>query len=154
MFYDETKRRAIREADTKSGEPDAQSIIAGLEAAIRRRDTEIGTLVRLLEESRAATVDAAAPNVIDSTASQAVADQFNRTIRTMTDALARWIGRSFAQRVVRNALLRSGAFNPSWYLDHYPDVRKSGQDPLQHYLHHGIHERRAASPVFQFSPAN
>ena len=46
----------------------------------------------------------------------------------------------------RKILEESGLFDSSWYLDNYPDVAKSGQDPLIHYLSHGIFENRDASP--------
>lgn len=35
-----------------------------------------------------------------------------------------------------------------WYLGHYPDVSASGQDPLFHYLRHGLPEGRNPGPYY------
>lgn len=40
------------------------------------------------------------------------------------------------------ALRRSGIFDESAYLDAYPDVKQSGGDPLEHFVHFGIAEKR------------
>ncbi|MFZ5933409.1 glycosyltransferase [Pseudomonas sp. HS6-2] len=47
-----------------------------------------------------------------------------------------------------NIVNDSGYFWPEWYLTTNIDVRSSGQDPLTHYLKHGIHEGRDPSPHF------
>ena len=43
-------------------------------------------------------------------------------------------------------LLRSGLFDPNWYLEQNPDVAKSGMNPAKHYLLHGASEGRNPSP--------
>jgi hypothetical protein len=40
-------------------------------------------------------------------------------------------------------------FEPSWYLETYPDVAKAGINPLQHYLRFGAAEGRDPCPLFQ-----
>lgn len=42
----------------------------------------------------------------------------------------------------------SGLFEPVWYLNRYPDVRKSGQKPAQHFLTQGVKEWRDPGPHF------
>ena len=42
----------------------------------------------------------------------------------------------------------SGMFDETWYLDQYPDVRKLGMDPVEHYLWIGPLLRRNPSPKF------
>jgi GT2 family glycosyltransferase/glycosyltransferase involved in cell wall biosynthesis len=39
-------------------------------------------------------------------------------------------------------------FDPAWYRDRYPDVQRSGFDPLTHYLLYGAHEGREPGPPF------
>ncbi len=42
----------------------------------------------------------------------------------------------------------SGLFDEAWYLDQYPDVRKLGMDPVEHYLWIGTLLKRNPSPRF------
>ena len=42
----------------------------------------------------------------------------------------------------------SKLFDEAWYLERYPDVKKLGMDPIEHYLHIGAYLRRAPSPAF------
>ncbi|MBV2186329.1 MAG: glycoside hydrolase family 99-like domain-containing protein [Rhizobium sp.] len=42
----------------------------------------------------------------------------------------------------------SGLFSPEWYLQAYPDVAEAGEDPLIHYLQHGVAERRNPNSLF------
>jgi SAM-dependent methyltransferase len=39
-------------------------------------------------------------------------------------------------------------FNPSFYLDRYPDVKESGKDPFLHFVEHGAFEGRSPHPLF------
>lgn len=39
-------------------------------------------------------------------------------------------------------------FNEKWYLERYPDVKKSGIDPVEHYLCYGAAEMRDPGPFF------
>jgi|GEM_PF-738031 len=39
-------------------------------------------------------------------------------------------------------------FDQAWYLEHYPDVRTAGVNPLQHFLYDGIPEGRLPNPYF------
>jgi hypothetical protein len=54
----------------------------------------------------------------------------------------RWWDR-LQERRKAAALMRAGLFDPAWYLENNPDVKKAGMDPARHYLRHGIHEGRA-----------
>ena len=40
-------------------------------------------------------------------------------------------------------------FDPNYYLDRYPDVRKARINPLFHYVRHGAAEGRKPHPLFQ-----
>jgi hypothetical protein len=55
---------------------------------------------------------------------------------------ARWWNR-LQERRKAAALMRAGLFDPGWYLENNPDVKKAGMDPAQHYLRHGLREGRA-----------
>jgi hypothetical protein len=62
-------------------------------------------------------------------------------------AIAPWFGRSrwWDRLWVRRqavALTRAGLFDPIWYLEKYPDVKKAGVDPAEHYVRHGAGEGR------------
>jgi lipopolysaccharide biosynthesis protein/glycosyltransferase involved in cell wall biosynthesis len=52
------------------------------------------------------------------------------------------------QREDLNLIVRSGLFDPDWYLSRYPDVRALGIDPALHYLKHGASEGRDPGPQF------
>ncbi|WP_143814350.1 hypothetical protein [Novilysobacter spongiicola] len=59
-------------------------------------------------------------------------------------AAARGVGLYGEVRLTRE----SGLFDPTWYLDTYPDVAESGIDPVEHYLLHGAAEGRDPGPGF------
>ncbi len=44
---------------------------------------------------------------------------------------------------------RARLFDPVFYLERYPDVRRAGIGPLRHYLLHGAAEGRKPHPLFQ-----
>ena len=46
------------------------------------------------------------------------------------------------------AIARSPLFDAKWYLEHNPDVKASGLDPVWHYLYIGWKENRACTPYF------
>ncbi|HBK05521.1 MAG TPA: hypothetical protein DDZ81_06600 [Acetobacteraceae bacterium] len=48
------------------------------------------------------------------------------------------------------ALIRSmsGFFDSGWYQQRYPDVVTAQQEPIRHFIHHGIHERRDPNRFF------
>jgi GT2 family glycosyltransferase len=43
----------------------------------------------------------------------------------------------------------STLFDPQWYLDQNPEVKRAGMDPLQHYLRYGAQMRRDPHPLFE-----
>ncbi len=49
---------------------------------------------------------------------------------------------------VARALMRSGLFDPEWYLRANPDVVAAGADPVRHFLLHGAAEGRKPNPAF------
>lgn len=50
-----------------------------------------------------------------------------------------------------SALTSCGLFEPSWYLERYPDVAEAGAEPARHYLFHGAGEGRDPGPHFSTS---
>lgn len=64
-------------------------------------------------------------------------------------ARAGWLTRArsrLAARRHRRIVVASGLFDPTWYIEHNPDVRARGIDPLAHYLSHGGPEGRDPGP--------
>ncbi|MDQ3729975.1 MAG: glycosyltransferase [Actinomycetota bacterium] len=62
-----------------------------------------------------------------------------------------WIVRDPVRlRAVRNylAIRWHGEFDPAFYLRQYPDVTKSGIDPLMHFVQFGLRENRDPNPYF------
>lgn len=55
---------------------------------------------------------------------------------------SRLLPRALARKYYLRRLAREQLFDAKSYLSRYPDVRASGQDPLKHYLAHGIAEGR------------
>lgn len=43
----------------------------------------------------------------------------------------------------------STLFDPEWYLEKNPEIKKAGMDPLQHYLRYGAQEGRNPHPLFE-----
>lgn len=54
----------------------------------------------------------------------------------------------FCRKGWRRGYSPSEFFNSLYYLNKYPDVRRSGLNPLVHYLRYGARERRSPSPAF------
>ncbi|MEA1052133.1 hypothetical protein U5801_20315 [Lamprobacter modestohalophilus] len=47
------------------------------------------------------------------------------------------------------AIIReSGLFDESWYLSQYPDVADAGYDPIEHFVCHGVGDKRNPAPWF------
>lgn len=42
----------------------------------------------------------------------------------------------------------AGFFDPEWYLARYPDIAAAGQDPLEHFVQHGVAEGRNPNQWF------
>lgn len=56
--------------------------------------------------------------------------------------------RNRAERNVIARIRKSGFFDEKWYLEQYPDVLATGQDPLRHFLRQGGLHGRNPSPLF------
>jgi GT2 family glycosyltransferase/glycosyltransferase involved in cell wall biosynthesis/putative intracellular protease/amidase len=50
--------------------------------------------------------------------------------------------------LTENEVLQSGLFNAQWYLRRYPDIARSGANPLRHFTGSGASEDRVPSPAF------
>jgi hypothetical protein len=59
-----------------------------------------------------------------------------------------YIRRRFETRRLRKIIESSGLFNAEFYLRQYPDVAKSGWNPLAHFARYGLDELRRPSAVF------
>lgn len=55
------------------------------------------------------------------------------------------------QTLLREEILRSGFFNPEWYLGHHPELRQdplARRDPLGHFMRHGARQGLSPGPGF------
>src|SRR6476659_9702868 len=61
-------------------------------------------------------------------------------------------GRGFASRWREKGecelISRSGLFDAKWYVEQYPEVRRSGLAPIVHYLREGGAQGRNPCPLF------
>jgi hypothetical protein len=112
-----------------------------VEGRLKERFDEIATLTRLLKgnENEARAIRRSVAAVLEVNRA-AVVPWFGRS---------RWWDRLWVRRQAV-ALTRAGLFDPIWYLEKYPDVKKAGVDPAEHYVRHGAAEgrlpRAAAKP--------
>ena len=53
------------------------------------------------------------------------------------------------EELLRQEAVLRGKFDSDYYLGQYPDVKRSGRDPLRHYMLHGWREGR--NPTREFS---
>ena len=69
-----------------------------------------------------------------------------RPVRALEVALQRL----FKWDTLRHSKLiaRSGYFDAAWYLKAFPDVATAGLDPFEHFLRHGLPEKRDPGPHF------
>lgn len=72
-----------------------------------------------------------------------------QTIKAVSQRLR--LDRVYARVLSRPKVVSSGLFDTSYYLNRYEDVRRSGKDPITHYLLHGWREGRDPSPNFSSS---
>jgi hypothetical protein len=119
----------------------ARGQLAESQANVRERFDEIATLTRLLREQEAAL-----------RASVIEAEWVRHVAATLLAGGERWRGRLFLllpgyviRMWVLRHLRRNGVFDAEAYLRANPDVARRGADPLRHYIHHGMKERRPRS---------
>jgi hypothetical protein len=74
--------------------------------------------------------------------------KFNKALRDAAEQLSGIVG--FPSRLQRDYKVVSSGdiFDKYWYLEKYPDVRRSKMDPLIHYLKYGHLEGRDPGPQF------
>jgi hypothetical protein len=121
------KTEAAAEAQRLTSEKKA------LEGQLKERFGEVATLTRLLKdrENEARAIRRSVAAVLEANRA-AIAPWFGRS---------RWWDRLWVKRQAV-ALTRAGLFDPAWYLEKYPDVKKAGIDPAEHYVRHGAGEGR------------
>jgi hypothetical protein len=111
----------------------AQSKGSELEQSLTAHFHETATLSRIISEAQQLTINEC---------------EKARHIRELYDAVIsepRWwaiLARSHRSRLQKSRLRRLGLFDGQTYLRKNPDVAAAGEDPLHHYLHHGIDEQR------------
>jgi len=111
----------------------AQSKGSELEQSLTAHFHETATLSRIISETQQLTIDEC---------------EKTRRIRELYDAIVsepRWwsiLARSHRSRLQKARLRRLGLFDGQTYLRKNPDVAAAGEDPVHHYLHHGIDEQR------------
>ncbi len=86
---------------------------------------------------------------------RSLSSAFPRTAKISREGLkvAYWtltwqLPRRIRQRKVARILLESGLFDPNFYLTQYPDIAKTGINPLSHYLSQGVVEGRMPNLYF------
>ncbi len=92
-----------------------------------------------VESRHAQKIEALRAKVIDA---EAAAAFFERR-RALLPGFA-----SMPRRTLARELIRSGLFDPQWYLAQYGDVKESGLSPLRHYLEQGFRHGRRPNPFF------
>jgi hypothetical protein len=119
---------ALKDVRKLSGEASA------LKAKLSAGHVEIAQLTRMLrqsEEDMSATQD-------DIQWLQSVADLLSNY-----PAWWHFLPRKWLDKRIHRRLATRGLFNKQTYLERYPDVAAAGLEPLQHYLSHGMAEKRS-----------
>lgn len=149
----EESRRAdlsARNANVRRLEAEAAETKAALEAERTARAAAEAEVARLVEAYREFD-DPAVRNLARVVRRSARLGRRMKELATLDGALpGRRRQRRQKLRLARDAELiaGSGLFDPEWYLRTYPDVAAAGEDPLIHYLQHGVAERRNPNPLF------
>ncbi|WP_119304408.1 glycosyltransferase domain-containing protein [Dongia deserti] len=92
-------------------------------------------------------------------AEDSIGSRILRSIETCASALRSTVKQSDSKPRKRNpdagrhaaVLLKSGLFDPEYYLRRNPDVAIAGANPVMHYLAHGASELRDPGPCFSTS---
>lgn len=160
------KRLAETKAQASATQPEKDAAIFRLEdengqlrdehqaqaKSISDRFKELATLTKLLEERDCELV--AKDQEIEAQKKRVA--QLKETVSWKATAPLRTLARPFKRsrkesRAIKAKIAlieQSGLFDRSWYLSEYPDVAKSGADPVEHYLRYGAAEGRNPSPEF------
>jgi hypothetical protein len=120
-----------------NGERDAQS------RRLEDRFKELTALTLMIEE-RDRELAARNSEIEAARVSSAHEKQTVAAVRPMKKAKRETL--SVAAQIA--LLQKSGLFDRSWYLRQYPDVARSGSDPVEHYVLHGAGEGRNPAPGF------
>jgi hypothetical protein len=118
-----------------------------------RQNADLGCRIHELEQALSGEKEAmsvALARIADL--KSAVTDAGSRpaikyTVRRFT-SLTRLIAAGLEKCLNRKLVAGSGLFDRDWYLKNNPDVRKSGLDPVLHYLKFGAAEGRKPNPLF------
>ena len=102
--------------------------------SLAKRFEEIAVLTRLLEEH----------GYLESGKFLTYIKSTLRAKRNFARSGLNWLKAKREAKII----YRSGLFDKSWYLSHYPDVLDEGTDPVLHYLLHGAIEGRNPGPGF------
>ncbi len=155
-------------AGAKKREESLRADLSARDANVRRLEAEAAETETVIEAERAAraAAEAEAARLIeayrefDDPAVRSLARVVRRSARLgrRMKELASIEGALPGRRRQRRRKLRlardveliagSGLFDREWYLRTYPDVASSGEDPLIHYLQHGVAEGRNPNPLF------
>lgn len=127
-------RMAQVQADAEKEKAEAGAARIEAERKLNERFSEVANLTSLLRQRDTATKLA-----------QEQADWLRQVNAVMTGAV-KWGAYLPAERLRRIRMKRlrdKGLFDADAYLALYPDVAAEGQDPLRHYILHGMAERRS-----------
>jgi hypothetical protein len=106
-----------------------------LEQALSGEKEAMNVALARIADLKSAITDAGSRPAIKHTARR-----FTSPTRLIADGLEK--------RLNRKLIAGSGLFDRDWYLKNNPDVRKSGLDPILHYLKFGAAEGRHPNPLF------
>lgn len=145
-----SKRLTIAERDLKSAKErlgrssrKIEELVASLRAAQSTNSELEKRLIAHFHET--ATLSQI---ILEAQESMAQQSETTKRIRELYDAVMsqpRWwaiLSHSRRSRLQAARLYRLGVFDAQSYLGKNPDVAAAGEDPLHHYIHHGIEERR------------
>jgi hypothetical protein len=138
----ETFQAAIREHETAA---------AQLRREIDQKERQINDLSN---ETRAAAARFAAANETDTQMIRALRDQLVEVETALAKARRNerkglYDKLPFSSSwLAKRQLIKSGLFDPDWYLREYLDVAQSGRAPIEHYLEEGYLQGYRPNPLF------
>lgn len=116
------------------------------------RFKELATLTSMLEERERALI--AKAKEVDAEKERIA--RLKHSLSWQVTAPVRALARSFKKdkkgltkiHAEMKMIEESGLFDKAWYLAQYPDVAKTGANPVEHYLRYGANEGRNPGPNF------
>ncbi|QOW24166.1 hypothetical protein INQ43_10705 [Lysobacter sp. H23M47] len=162
LYQQESIRRKAINVELEKAVLNQKATIHAHEEKLRDASSETDRFKRQLDELKRTHASSSAMLRQEIARQKRAAENLAHEVDTLRDSkgwkflglLRRVVGRGEPQRTQSvlasdAATIRdSGLFDRQWYLDRYPDVVKSGMDPVEHYLRYGAEESRNPSAAF------